>query len=326
MTDRPLVLLDSASLYFRAFYGVPDSLKAPDGTPVNAVRGFMDMLARLITERRPRGLVACWDDDWRPAFRVEALPSYKAHRVASDAQVDRVASDAQAHRVASAPAPTEEEVPDTLAPQVPVIAEVLAAVGLARVGAAGFEADDVIATLAARASGPVEIVTGDRDLFQVVRDDGPVHVLYTARGIARLETIDDAEVRRRYGVRADQYADFATLRGDPSDGLPGVAGVGDKTAAGLVSTYGSLSGIREAALDPASPMAPGLRRKLLDAAAYLDAAPGVVQVRRDVPLPDLQTAVPRTPHDPEAFLQLSERWGLRSSGERLLQALAAQPA
>ncbi|MGN6599897.1 MAG: 5'-3' exonuclease [Actinomycetes bacterium] len=326
MTDRPLVLLDSASLYFRAFYGVPDSLKAPDGTPVNAVRGFMDMLARLITERRPRGLVACWDDDWRPAFRVEALPSYKAHRVASDAQVDRVASDAQAHRVASAPAPTEEEVPDTLAPQVPVIAEVLAAVGLARVGAAGFEADDVIATLAARASGPVEIVTGDRDLFQVVRDDGPVHVLYTARGIARLETIDDAEVHRRYGVRADQYADFATLRGDPSDGLPGVAGVGDKTAAGLVSTYGSLSGIREAALDPASPMAPGLRRKLLDAAAYLDAAPGVVQVRRDVPLPDLQTAVPRTPHDPEAFLQLSERWGLRSSGERLLQALAAQPA
>ncbi|MGN6090559.1 MAG: 5'-3' exonuclease [Actinomycetales bacterium] len=317
MTDRPLVLLDSASLYFRAFYGVPDSLKAPDGTPVNAVRGFMDMLARLITERRPRGLVACWDDDWRPAFRVEALPSYKAHRVASDAQ---------AHRVASAPAPTEEEVPDTLAPQVPVIAEVLAAVGLARVGAAGFEADDVIATLAARASGPVEIVTGDRDLFQVVRDDGPVHVLYTARGIARLETIDDAEVRRRYGVRADQYADFATLRGDPSDGLPGVAGVGDKTAAGLVSTYGSLSGIREAALDPASPMAPGLRRKLLDAAAYLDAAPGVVQVRRDVPLPDLQTAVPRTPRDPEAFLQLSERWGLRSSGERLLQALAAQPA
>ncbi|MGN6523066.1 MAG: 5'-3' exonuclease, partial [Actinomycetes bacterium] len=321
--------------YFRAFYGVPDSLKAPDGTPVNAVRGFMDMLARLITERRPRGLVACWDDDWRPAFRVEALPSYKAHRVASDAQAHRVASDAQAHRVASdaqahrvasAPAPTEEEVPDTLAPQVPVIAEVLAAVGLARVGAAGFEADDVIATLAARASGPVEIVTGDRDLFQVVRDDGPVHVLYTARGIARLETIDDAEVRRRYGVRADQYADFATLRGDPSDGLPGVAGVGDKTAAGLVSTYGSLSGIREAALDPASPMAPGLRRKLLDAAAYLDAAPGVVQVRRDVPLPDLQTAVPRTPHDPEAFLQLSERWGLRSSGERLLQALAAQPA
>ena len=152
MTDRaprPLLLLDTASLYFRAFFGVPESVKAPDGTPVNAVRGLLDMTARLITARRPGRLVACWDDDWRPAFRVAAIPSYKAHRLAADGG---------------------EEVPDALSVQIPVIVEVLAALGIARVGSPGFEADDVIGTLTAREvarppadRSPVEVVTGDRD-------------------------------------------------------------------------------------------------------------------------------------------------------------------
>src|SRR6478609_9261568 len=219
------MLLDAASLYFRAFYGVPTSVTTPDGRPINAVRGFLDMTARLLTTHGPDRLVACWDDDWRPAFRVEALPSYKAHRVAPQGG---------------------EEVPDELSPQVPILVDVLAAAGIARVGAPGYEADDVIGTLATRARRPVDIVTGDRDLFQLVDDDRGVRVLYTARGIGRHDQVDDAWLRRRFGVPAAGYRDFAVLRGDPSDGLPGVAGVGAKTAAALINEFGDLAGIRAA--------------------------------------------------------------------------------
>src|SRR5438477_2905562 len=153
-----LMLLDTASLYYRAFFGVPETVRAPDGTPVNAIRGLLDMIARLVRARHPARLVACLDADWRPAFRVAAIPSYKAHRVGPDGG---------------------EEVPPALAAQVPVIEEVLAAAGVVMAGAPGYEADDVIGTLTARAVGPVEIVTGDRDLFQLVDDKRPVHVLYT---------------------------------------------------------------------------------------------------------------------------------------------------
>src|SRR3954464_5407821 len=219
-------LLDAASLYFRAFYGVPTSVTSPDGRPINAVRGFLDMTARLLTTHSPDRLVACWDDDWRPAFRVEALPSYKAHRLAPDG--------------------SEEVVPDELSPQVPVLIDVLAAAGIARIGAPGYEADDIIGTLAPRARGPVDVVTGDRDLFQLVDDARGVRILYTARGIGDIETVDEAAVRAKYGIPGRAYADFAALRGDPSDGLPGVAGVGAKTAAALINAHGSLAGIREA--------------------------------------------------------------------------------
>ena len=201
----PLMLLDTASLYFRAYYGVPETLTAPDGTPVNAIRGLLDMIARLVRARHPGQLVACMDADWRPAFRVAAIPSYKAHRVGPDGG---------------------EEVPPALAAQVPVIEEVLAAAGVAMAGAPGYEADDVIGTLTARAAGPVEIVTGDRDLFQLVDDERPVRVLYTARGLAKLDVVDEAAVTARYHIPGRAYADYAVLRGDPSDGLPGVAGRG----------------------------------------------------------------------------------------------------
>src|SRR4051794_28429483 len=216
MTAGRLLLLDSASLYFRAFFGVPDSVKAPDGTPVNAVRGLLDMIARLVVDRRPTRLVACWDDDWRPAFRVSAIPSYKEHRLAAGST-------------------SVEEVPDLLLPQVPIIVEVLAALGIARVGVPGYEADDVIGTLVARertgAGDAVDVVTGDRDLFQLVDDEHHVRVLYTVRGIKDLEVVDQARLAERYAVSSGAgYADMAALRGDPSDGLPGVPGIGEKTA------------------------------------------------------------------------------------------------
>ena len=305
-----LMLLDSASMYFRAFHGIPESITAPDGTPVNAVRGFLDMIAFLVGTRRPDRLVACWDEDWRPAFRVAAIPSYKAHRLQNAAK-------------------NIEVVPAGLVPQVPIIVEVLEALGIARAGAAGFEADDVIGTLAARESAAagtgkadVEVVSGDRDLLQVVDDAAVVRVLYIGRGVRNLEVVDEAWIRNKYGVSGGAgYADLAVLRGDPSDGLPGVAGIGEKTAAGLLSRFGDLEALRAAAADPSTTMAPGQRRKLLDAADYLDAAPAVVRVARDAEVSDHDDALPATPPDHAAVVALAERWNLESPLARLVSAL-----
>lgn len=305
-TTPRLLLLDTASLYFRAFFGVPDSVRAPDGTPVNAVRGLLDFITRLHTQYSPTHLGCCWDADWRPQWRVDLVPTYKAHRVVRtvDGGVD------------------VEETPDALGVQVPVIRDVLAALGLAVVGAPGYEADDVIGTLATDAGMPVDIVTGDRDLFQLVDDEQAVRVLYTARGVGRHEVLTEASVVQRYGVLPQQYADFATLRGDSSDGLPGVAGVGDKTAAALLKTYGDLDSIIDAAADDAGTMSPTLRRKIVDAADYLRVAPTVVAVSRGIELGDQELQVPvRVPADPEGFDDLVARWGLGSSAERVLAAL-----
>jgi len=306
MSDpRPekLMLLDSASLYFRAFYGMKEPITARDGTPVNAVRGFLDFIARLVTDHEPTRLVCCWDDDWRPEFRVSAIPSYKAHRVAD-------------------PAANAEEVPDTLEPQVPIIAEVLAALGIARVGSPGYEADDVIGTLAHRSAIPVDVVTGDRDLFQLVDDARGVRILYTAKGgVANAEQVTESVVEARYGVPGRSYADFAALRGDPSDGLPGVPGVGEKTAAALISLYGSLDGVLAAAeaRDPA--VRGGVHDKVLAARDYLAVAPTVVNVALDCPIPELHDALPVAPADAEALVALADRWNLRASVNRVLAAL-----
>jgi 5'-3' exonuclease len=304
---RPrLMLLDSASLYFRAFHGIPDKVRSPDGEPVNAVRGFLDMIAYLVSLRRPERLVACWDEDWRPAFRVQAIPSYKTHRVAN-------------------PRTNAEVVPDLLEPQIPVIVEALELLGIARAGAAGFEADDVIGTLTARevgaGGGNVDVVTGDRDLFQLADDQAQVRVLYVGKGVRNLEVVDESWLRAKYGVHSGQgYADMAVLRGDPSDGLPGVAGIGEKTAAGLLSRFGDLATLRAAVLDPTTDLSPGQRTKLLAGSDYLDAAPMVVKVAPDAPVPPQQDTLPETPADHAALIAFAERWGLSSSVARVVQA------
>ncbi|WP_408899458.1 5'-3' exonuclease H3TH domain-containing protein [Nocardioides sp. R1-1] len=308
MTER-LLLLDTASLYFRAYFGSPEIL-APDGTNVNAVRGLLGYIAQLAEQYRPSHLVCCWDDDWRPQWRVDLLPTYKAHRVVAEV----------------AGAPDVEEVPDPLEAQVPVIREVLAAFGIAVVGAPGYEADDVIGTLATNAGMPVDIVTGDRDLFQLVHDAQGVRVLYVGRGVGRHERVDEAWVVAKYGVRADQYADFATLRGDASDGLPGVKGVGDKTAAVLLQKYGDLAGVLAAVDDPASDLGPGPRAKIREAAGYLAVAPRVVAVARDIDLPRTGLELPRSPADPDTLAGLVERWSLSSPVERLTGVLASLSA
>jgi 5'-3' exonuclease len=303
-----LMLLDTASLYFRAFFGVPDSVKAPDGTPVNAVRGLLDFISRLVAEYQPTHLACCWDNDWRPQWRVDLIPSYKAHRV----------------EYVVAGGPDVEAVPDPLELQVPIIVEVLEAFGIAIVGADGYEADDVIGTLATDAGMPVDVVTGDRDLFQLVDDQAQVRILYIARGVGRHERVTDAVVREKYGVDGSQYADFAALRGDPSDGLPGVPGVGEKTAASLLQKYVDMAGLVAAAGDPSSDLAPGPRRKIRDAAPYLQVAPAVVAVARDLDVRAADLTLPRTPKDPDRLLALAERWGLNSPMARLVEVLTTR--
>jgi len=299
------MLLDTASLYFRAYFGIPE-IKAPDGTNVNAVRGLLDFIARLVADYQPTDLVCCWDDDWRPQWRVDLLPTYKAHRVVTERQEQ----------------PDVEEVPDPLERQVPIIREVLAALGIPVVGAAEHEADDVIGTLATDAGMPVDIVTGDRDLFQLIDDDAEVRVLYTARGVGKHERVTDQVILDKYAVRAAQYADFAVLRGDTSDGLPGVAGVGEKTAATLLGRFGDVDAIVAAAQDPDSDLAPGPRRKIKDAAAYLEVAPTVVRVVRDLDVGEVDTTLPTTPVDHEQCLALAARWNLEGAMARLVTALS----
>jgi 5'-3' exonuclease len=294
-----LMLVDAAGLYFRAFYAIPDSVRAPDGRPVNAIRGFLDMSAAVMERRRPNRWVACLDLDWRPAFRVELVPSYKAHRVAKTGA---------------------EEIPDLLGPQIPPLLAVLGALGLATSGADGFEADDVIATLAHRDTEPVEVLTGDRDLLALATDR--VTVLYCGKGIAKLEAMGPAEVQAKYGVPAEYYADFAVLRGDPSDGLPGVPGVGEKTAAALVSRFGPIEKIVTAAEAGDDGFPAGAAGKVRAAGDYLAVAPAAVRGRLDVPLDVIDDRLYAEPRDADRLDELAADLGIRNSVDRLQKAIA----
>ncbi|MCV7443201.1 5'-3' exonuclease [Mycobacterium paraense] len=314
----PLVLLDGASMWFRSYFGVPSSITSPDGRPVNAVRGFLDSMAVVITQQRPTRLAVCLDLDWRPQFRVDLIPSYKAHRVAEPEPAGE---------------PDIEEVPDDLTPQIDMIMELLDAFGIPTAGAEGFEADDVLGTLAAQERiDPVVVVSGDRDLLQVVADDPvPVRVLYLGRGLTKATLFGPAEVAETYGVPRERagaaYAELALLRGDPSDGLPGVPGIGEKTAATLLAQHGSLDQILAAAQDPKSKMAKGLRSKLLAATDYIEAAERVVRVATDAPI-TLSTptdALPLAAAHPKRTAKLATELGVGSPIARLQKALDALP-
>jgi 5'-3' exonuclease len=275
------LFVDGSSLIFRAFHGVPRSIRSPDGRPVNAVRGFMDALARLVTTRQPRRLAVASDEDWRPAWRVELIPSYKAHR-------------------------TAEPVPPDLEPQMPLIHEVLDAIGIDFIGLADYEAEDVIATWTAKAPGTVEIVSGDRDLFALI-EDPRVCVLYPERG--GMAVVTEAEVTRRYGIPGRSYADYAILRGDPSDGLLGLKGVGAVAAADIIRRHGGVAGLlRDGRL-------PEPQRD------YLARALRVVPPVRDLPvaLPDGERTT--YPVNPGRLASLAETHGLASAAERLVHAL-----
>jgi 5'-3' exonuclease len=295
-----LMLVDAANLYFRAFYALPETITSPDGRPVNAVRGYLDMTAALIERRRPRRFASCLDLDWRPAFRVELVPSYKAHRLAPDGG---------------------ELIPPALAAQIPPLLAVLDAIGLPCAGAEGFEADDVIATLAARDAATVDVITGDRDMLALA--DDRVTVCYTGKGIAKMEPMGSAEVEAKYGVPAAHYADFAVLRGDPSDGLPGVAGVGEKTAAALVARFGAIEDIVAAAERGSDGFPPGAATKVLAARDYLAVAPAAVRARLDVPIEPFDDRLYPDPKDPARLQELVDELGLTSPVGRLQAAIKA---
>jgi len=318
----PVLLLDGASMWFRSYFGVPSSITAPDGRPVNAVRGFLDSVATLITQFQPDRLVVCLDLDWRPQFRVDLIPSYKAHRVAEESSpVDGAGNE------------NVEEIPDDLSPQVDVIMGVLEAYGIATAGAEGFEADDVLGTLAAiERHDPVVVVSGDRDLLQLVGDEPvKIRVLYIGQGLKKATLFGPTEVADRYGVPADRagdaYAELALLRGDPSDGLPGVPGIGEKTASTMLTQYGSLENILSAAHDPKSALPRAFRAKILAATDYIEAAKPVVRVARDAPV-HLFTGDDRLPThaaEPKRVAELAQRYGVSSSIARLQKALDAVP-
>ena len=268
--------------------------RAPDGTLVNAALGFLNFLSRLVPDRRPARLFVALDADWRPQFRVDAMPTYKSHRVAGP-----------------------DDPPDPVDPQMKLIVEILDAFGISVAAAEGYEAEDVIATLVERLGGPVEIVTGDRDLFAIVRDPD-VRVLYTLRGVSELAHVDENWIRTKYGIPGDRYFDYAVLRGDPSDGLPGVHGIGEKTASALVAKYGSLDAILSA-----TDVSPTIRAKLRTSADYLAAARRVVWMARDAPVTGGDGTLPRIPAHPRQLDALAERYGLVAAVKRLADALAA---
>jgi 5'-3' exonuclease len=300
MSARPRVLLvDGSSLIYRAFFSTPDTVRAPDGTPVNAAHGFMGMLARIVSAHDPEELACASDESWRPEWRVALLPEYKTHRLD--------AGTAQA------------EAEDALAFQMPLLFEILEGIGLRVVGFPDYEAEDVIGTLAERASADgatVAVVSGDRDLFQLVRDPD-VWVLYPSKGVADLVRVDEAYIAGKFGIPGRAYADFAVLRGDPSDGLPGVRGIGDKTAAQLLSRYGTLEGIVEAAMTGPGTGPLGKVRQQLD---YLERAVQVVTIPRDLAIPPVGLTRPRG-EPSEEVKELAERHGLGGALARLVTAL-----
>lgn len=296
MSSGLTLLVDAASLIYRALFSTPDSVTSPDGVPINAAHGFLGMLARLIGDHNPDFICCAADDDWRPQWRVELVESYKAQR----------AQEGNA----------QEEAEDLLAPQMPVLVDILEGCGIPVVGHTGYEAEDVIGTLAARAPAEVAIVSGDRDLFQLVRDP-KVYILYPRRGVSELDVVDERYIAQKYGIPGRAYADFAVLRGDPSDGLPGVRGIGQKLAAGLVAKYGSLQEVVAAAERGDPGMALAKVRRELD---YVARAAQVVAIPTDLPILEVVLDRPRTA-PPDEVYSYSRRHGLEGATRRLGAAL-----
>lgn len=298
------LLVDAPSLIYRALFSTPDTVRTPSGEPINAVHGFLGMLAGLITSQQPDALACAEDTDWRPQWRVDLIPGYKLHRTLEG----------------SAAVEAEQK----LSPQFPILRDLMARCGLPLIGAPDFEAEDVLGTLAARtlAAGGngdrVAIFSGDRDLFQLV-EDPTVSVLFPRRGTSDLLRVDEGYIAQTYGIPGRAYGDYAILRGDPSDGLPGARGIGDKSAAALVAKYGNLAGVLAAA-DAAGAAAAGALGKVRTDRDYLTRADAVVRIRTDVPIPDVD--ITRRPVAATGELwELAEAHGLTNAVRRLVDAL-----
>ena len=295
-----LMLLDSASLWYRAYFGMPETLVSPTGMPVNAIRGYLDMTSRLLTKYQPNRLVACLEGDWRPSWRVELFPDYKLNRLDESGA---------------------EEEPDTLGPQIPILLDVLDALGIPMVGVDDYEADDLMATFSVKQNGPIRIVTGDRDLFQLVDDKRDVKVVYLAKGISNHDLVDLSWIEKKYEIPGDRYSLFAMIRGDSSDGLPGIRGIGEKGAAAIAKQFKNLSEVMSAAESGDERLTPNLRKKLLESADYALIAPKLVGYAIDVAIPEMTIDLPTKPASLEKIMALKDEFGLGASIDRMISAL-----
>ena len=300
MDSSLTLLIDAASLIYRAFFSTPDTVRSGDGRLMNAAYGFISMLARLIELHDPDFICCAADDDWRPAWRVELIDTYKTSRAASDS--------------------AQTEVEDELEGQMPVIVQALSLCGIGFIGFPDHEAEDVIGTLAQRAPGRVGIVSGDRDLFQLVRDP-QVFVIFPRRGVSVVDVVDESYIEKKYGIPGRRYLDMAILRGDPSDGLPGVRGIGEKIAGSLIARYGDLDSVVAAALEKPGGSALG---KVRGAVEYIERARRVATIPLDLSIPDVDLTRPRrAPSD--ALRELGELHGISGPLERLAAAIEGRP-
>jgi 5'-3' exonuclease len=294
------LVLDVSSMMYRAFFAIGEGVRSPGGRQVGALYGYLDMVVRLVVSRRPEQVIHAYDHEWRPVARTDIYAGYKANR------------------------PPD---PDGLPEQFTMLRQVLTFTELWQAQTPDWEAEDAIGAICAGAArrDRIEIVSGDRDLIQLVRDPA-VRLLMPLRGVSELRELDEAAVLERYGVPASRYADFAILRGDPSDGLPGVRGVGEKTARALIEAYGSLDELLEDAASE-SPRAgplrgkPALRARIRDDAAYLDAMRELVPVNSTAAI-DLWQGE----RDDEALAELAHELGVKGSVQRLRAALDSQPS
>jgi 5'-3' exonuclease len=284
------LLLDVSSLAYRAYFAMRDGVYTKDGRPVGALHGYLDMVARLVANRRPDEVIHVYDHDWRPVARTDIYPGYKADR---------------------------PEEPADLTVQFALLREVLGPTGMLQAQTEGWEAEDAIGAFCVEAHDDdrLEIVSGDRDLLQLVRDP-VVRVLYTVRGVTELLEFDEALVLERYGVPASRYVEFAILRGDPSDGLPGVKGVGEKTARDLVKAFPSIDAMLEAAEIGDPMIKPAVRERLLASVGYLSAMRRLVPVNAEAPL-----SLWAGDRDDAPLLSMAEELAIRGPAQRLLAAL-----
>ena len=295
-----LMLLDSASLWYRAYFGMPDTLVSASGLQVNAIRGYLDMTSKLINLYKPNRIVACLEGDWRPSWRVELFPDYKMNRLDESG---------------------EEEEPDTLSPQIPILLDLLEALGFPMLGVDDYEADDLVATFAVNQPGPVRIVTGDRDLFQLVDDKRDVKVVYLAKGIANHDLVDLKWIEQTYEIPGDRYGLFAMIRGDASDGLPGIKGIGEKGAASIAKQFTNLDEVMKAATNDDERLTTNIRKKLLESAEYAKIAPKLVGCATDVSIPEMKIDLPKKPLDTKKIQEIKDQFGLGTSVDRIMNAL-----
>ena len=302
------LLVDSASLWYRAFYGMPESISSTTGLPNNAIKGFFDGLARIITRYRPDEIGICLDDNWRPQWRVDLFPGYKLNRL----EADDSAEDAEGG----------EAEPDLLTPQIGPIIELCTLLGLHPISVQDQEADDVIATLAnVSTDTSIRVMTGDRDLFQLIRLPSDVQIIYLAKGISQHDLVDGSYITTRYGVPADRYGLFAAIRGDASDGLPGIKGIGEKGAATIANSFDSMDAVIDAAITESDLLSSTHRKRILADLDYARIAEKLVNCRTDLAIDGVELNRWKERSDLIEFRRRAKEWELGSTIERITAAL-----